>query len=72
MQRDLDRLEELTSKSCMKFNEDKSLHLKARFHVAGKQLREKNLGLLEDNKLHPIAQDTRYSHLTFFSHGSLD
>lgn len=55
----------------MKLNEDKYLHLKARFYVAGKQLHIKDLGVLEENKIDPIGQDTRNSHLTSLSHGSL-
>lgn len=50
--------EEWTSKHCMKLNEDKYLHLKARLYVAGKQLHVKNLGVLEENKIDPIGQDT--------------
>lgn len=67
----LDGLEEWNSKHCVKLNEDKSPHLKARFHVAGKHLYEKSLEVLEDNKLDPIGQDTRDSHLPSLSHGSL-
>lgn len=66
LQRDLDGLEEWTSKHCMRLNEDKSLHMKARFQVAGSSYM--NLEVLEDNKLDPIGQDARDSHLTSISH----
>lgn len=59
LQRDLDGLEEWTSKHCMRLNEDKSLHMKARFQVAGSSYM--NLEVLEDNKLDPIGQDARFS-----------